>query len=213
MLYLRRLVWFIASRLILICILLGMLVCAFYMCLNTANIYVILTDGLEQRTQVILTQQDAEKLNYYFHADFLSTDPALEGAFDGSSVYDDYMITTVAVGSKCYLVLASEQVSSHSSYTTERSACCIKNIPAALYCFSLGHICCHTCFLLRFRIRPIELFGRILHDSATQHCLLYTLQTDLSRVFALKFEIYPVFFAFRSVSLCFSLFLAFRFIF
>lgn len=93
MLYLRRLVWFIASRLILICILLGMLVCAFYMCLNTANIYVILTDGLEQRAEVILTQQDAEKLNYYFHADFLSTDPALEGAFDGSSVYDDYTIT------------------------------------------------------------------------------------------------------------------------
>ena len=93
MLYLRRLVWFVASRLILICILLGMLVCAFYMCLNTANIYVILTDGLKQRAEVILTQQDAEKLNYYFHADFLSTDPALEGAFDGTSVYDDYTIT------------------------------------------------------------------------------------------------------------------------
>ncbi len=93
MLHLRRLVWFIASRLILICILGGMLVCGFYMCLNTANIYVILTDGLEKRAEVILTQQDAEMLNYYFHADFLSTDPALEGAFDGSSVYDDYSIT------------------------------------------------------------------------------------------------------------------------
>ncbi len=93
MLYLRRLVWFIASKLIWLCILLGMLVCAFYMCLNTANIYVILTDGLEQRAEVILTQEDAEKLNFYFHADFLSTDPALEGAFDGTSVYDDYTIT------------------------------------------------------------------------------------------------------------------------
>lgn len=93
MLYLRRLVWFIASKLIWLCILLGMLVCAFYMCLNTANIYVILTDGLEQRAGVILTQEDAEKLNFYFHADFLSTDPALEGAFDGTSVYDDYTIT------------------------------------------------------------------------------------------------------------------------
>lgn len=93
MLYLRRLVWFIASGLIWICIIGGMLVCGFYMCLNTANIYVILTDGLEKRTDVILTQEDAESLNFYFHADFLSTDPALEGAFDGTSVYDDYTIT------------------------------------------------------------------------------------------------------------------------
>lgn len=93
MLYLRRLVWFIASRLVLVCVLCGMLVCGFYMCLNTANIYVILSDGLEKRAEVILTRQEAEKLNYYFHADFLSTDPALEGAFDGSSVYDDYTIS------------------------------------------------------------------------------------------------------------------------
>ena len=93
MLHLRRLVWFIASRLIWICILCGMLVCGFYMCLNTANIYIILNDGLEKRTDVILTREDAEALNAYFHADFLSTDPALEGAFDGTSVYDDYTIT------------------------------------------------------------------------------------------------------------------------
>lgn len=93
MLYLRRLVWFIATKLIWICIIGGMLVCGFYMCLNTANIYVILTDGLEKRADVILTQEDAEKLNFYFHADFLSTDPALEGAFDGTSVYDDYTVT------------------------------------------------------------------------------------------------------------------------
>ena len=93
MLHLRRLVWFIASRLIIVCILGGMLVCGFYMGLNTANIYVVLEDGLQQRAQVILTRENAEKLNFYFHADFLSTDPALEGAFDGSSVYNDYSIS------------------------------------------------------------------------------------------------------------------------
>ena len=93
MLHFRRLVWFIASRLIVLCILCGILVCGFYMCLNTANIYIILTDGLEKRASVILTQEDAENLNFYFHADFLSADRALEGAFDGTSVYDDYTIT------------------------------------------------------------------------------------------------------------------------
>ena len=55
MLHLRRLVWFIATRLMLICILGGMLVCGFYMCLDTANIYVILNDGLQKRAEVILT--------------------------------------------------------------------------------------------------------------------------------------------------------------
>ena len=93
MVYIRRLVWFIASRLIWICVLGGILVCGFYMCLNTANIYIILNDGLEKRAEVILTQEEAERLNYYFHADFLSHDRALEGAFDGTSVYDDYTIT------------------------------------------------------------------------------------------------------------------------
>ena len=93
MLHFRRLVWFIASRLIVLCILCGILVCGFYMCLNTANIYVILTDGLEKRVDAILTRQDAEKLGMYFHADFLSNDDALEGAFDGTSVYTAYNIT------------------------------------------------------------------------------------------------------------------------
>ena len=92
MLYLRRLIWFIVTRLVLVCILCGMLVCGFYMCLNTANIYVVLTDGLQRRAEVILTRENAETLNFYYHADFLATDPALEGAFDGTSVYDNYSI-------------------------------------------------------------------------------------------------------------------------
>ena len=93
MLHLRRLVWYIVTRLLLVCILCGMLVCGFYMCLNTANIYVILNDGLERRAQVILTREDAETLNFYFHASFLSTDPALEGPFDGTSMYSNYAIS------------------------------------------------------------------------------------------------------------------------
>ncbi len=93
MVYLRRLIWFIGRNLIWICVILGILVCCFYMCLNTANIYVILTDGLQKRVDVILTRQDAEKLSMYFHPDFLSHDDALEGAFDGTSVYTAYNIT------------------------------------------------------------------------------------------------------------------------
>ena len=93
MLYFRRFVWFIAKYLILICILLGMLVCGFYMAMNVSNIYVVLNDGLQKRVDVILTRQQAEELNKYFHADFLMADPALEGALNGTSAYVDYNIT------------------------------------------------------------------------------------------------------------------------
>ena len=93
MLYFRRFVWFIAKKLIVICILLGMLVCGFYMAMNISNIYVVLNDGLQKRVDVILTRQQAEELNKYFAAEFLLADPALEGALNGTSAYVDYNIT------------------------------------------------------------------------------------------------------------------------
>jgi len=92
-LYFRRFVWFIAKKLIILCVLLGMLMCGFYMAMNISNIYVVLSDGLEKRVDVILTRQQAEELNKYFHADFLLADPALEGALGGTSAYVDYNIT------------------------------------------------------------------------------------------------------------------------
>ena len=91
--YFRRFTWFIAGRMILICVLLGMVVCGFFMALNGANIYVVLNDGMEKRVDVILTRQQAEELNKYFHADFLIADEALEGALNGMSAYSDYNIT------------------------------------------------------------------------------------------------------------------------
>ena len=91
--YIRRFTWFVAGKMILICVLLGMLVCGFFMALNGANIYVVLTDGMEKRVDVILTRQQAEELNKYFAAEFLLADPALEGALNGTSAYVDYNIT------------------------------------------------------------------------------------------------------------------------
>ena len=93
MVYFRRLVWFIATRLIILCVILGMLLCGFFMALNMANVYVVLNEGMEKRAEVILTREDAEELNKYFHYDFLNNDTALAGAFDGTSAYTDYTIT------------------------------------------------------------------------------------------------------------------------
>ena len=42
-------IWYIASRLVLLCVLLGMLVCGFFMCMNLANVYIVLDEGLQKR--------------------------------------------------------------------------------------------------------------------------------------------------------------------
>ena len=93
MVYLRRFIWFFARKLILWSVLLGVLICGFYMAMNVANIYVVLNDGLEKRVDVLLTRQQAEDLNKYFYADFLIQDTALEGALNGNTAYVDYNIT------------------------------------------------------------------------------------------------------------------------
>lgn len=91
--YIRRFMWFIASRLLIFTIVASLLVCTFYMCMNSGNIYIVLTDGLEKRVEVILTATGAEELGDYFHADFLNSDSALQGAFNGSSIFGAYDIT------------------------------------------------------------------------------------------------------------------------
>ena len=93
MLYFRRFIWFIAKNLIIICILLGMLSCGFFMAMNLSNVYVVLQDGLQKRVDVMLTRQQASELNKYFSPEFLLVDPALSGAINGESAYMDYNIT------------------------------------------------------------------------------------------------------------------------
>ena len=44
--HLRRLIWYAASRLMLITLVLGMMVVAFYYAMNATNIYIVLKDGM-----------------------------------------------------------------------------------------------------------------------------------------------------------------------
>lgn len=91
--YVRRLMWYIASRLLLVTVLVSVLVCAFYMCMNSASIYVVVTDGMDKRVDVVLTREDSAELNNYFHSDFLKADPVLNLAFTESSPYVNYDIS------------------------------------------------------------------------------------------------------------------------
>ena len=74
MVRLRRFIWYLASRLLLIIVLLGLCTVTFYYAMNASNIYVVLKDGMAKRAQVIMMGEDATELNKYFQSSFLQRD-------------------------------------------------------------------------------------------------------------------------------------------
>ena len=60
--YLRRLVWYIASRLLVITLVLGLMVTGFYYAMNVTNINVVLKDGMARRAQVIMMTGDSSEV-------------------------------------------------------------------------------------------------------------------------------------------------------
>ena len=90
--YLRRMIWYAASRLMVVCVVLGILVTVFYYAMNLTNVYIVLKDGMARRAQVVMMEEDASELNKYFQSSFLERDPALQALQQGNSPYQDYNI-------------------------------------------------------------------------------------------------------------------------
>ena len=91
--YLRRLIWYISTRLLILCCVLGLLMMAFYFSMNATNIYIILKDGMAKRAQVIMMGAD-ESLTSYFSFAYLERDAQLIEARNGDSAYqNNYNIT------------------------------------------------------------------------------------------------------------------------
>ena len=91
--YLRRIIWFIANRLLLVCLILGLLMTAFYYAMNLSNIQIILKDGMANRAKVIMgVSTGAGELNRYFQQTCLESDTVLGAALKGSSPYADYNV-------------------------------------------------------------------------------------------------------------------------
>lgn len=91
--YLRRIIWFLANRLLLICLILGLLMTAFYYAMNLSNIQIILKDGMANRAKVIMgVSSGAGELNRYFQQTCLDSDAALGAALKGGSLYADYNV-------------------------------------------------------------------------------------------------------------------------
>ena len=87
--YLRRLVWYIASRLFIVLLLLGILTVTFYYAMNATNIYVIIKDGMARRAQVIMMDEPASSLDNYFTATWIERDQTLQSALNGSGPYQN----------------------------------------------------------------------------------------------------------------------------
>ena len=91
--YLRRLIWYVSSRLLILCCVLGLMTMAFYFSMNATNIYIILKDGMARRAQVVMMGTDAD-LTAYFSPACLDRDALLTEARNGQSAYQNYYSIT-----------------------------------------------------------------------------------------------------------------------
>ena len=89
---LKRFLSFIASRLFLLTVISALLIISFYLAMNTANIWVLIDDGLGARAGAVLTGETSADLSKYFKQEFLARDPVLQVGLNEASPYRDYEI-------------------------------------------------------------------------------------------------------------------------
>jgi len=91
--YLRRIVWFFANRLLVFCLILGLIVTVFYYAMNLSNIQIVLKDGMAARAKYIMGMNDSRKdLEKYFQAVCLENDEYLQKTEKEGSPYQDYNV-------------------------------------------------------------------------------------------------------------------------
>ena len=91
--YLRRGIWFIAGRLLVLCLVLGLMITAFYYTMNLSNIQIVLKDGMAGRAKYVMgiTTQRSD-LEKFFQTACLDADETVTLTDQGASPYADYNI-------------------------------------------------------------------------------------------------------------------------
>ena len=89
---LKRFLNFIASRMFFLTVISALLIMSFYLAMNTANIWVLIDDGLTARASVVLMGTDSSDLSKYFKQEFINQDPVLQVGLSDTSPYKDYEI-------------------------------------------------------------------------------------------------------------------------
>lgn len=90
--YVRRLMVFLATRMVAVCIIAALMTVVFYLAMNTTNMYIVLKEGLNTRVGVVLKQVDEEELQKFYTRDFLQTDLVLQSVANKESPYQHYTI-------------------------------------------------------------------------------------------------------------------------
>ena len=91
--YLRRIVWFFANRLLVLCLVLGLVITVFYYSMNLSNIQIVLKDGMANRAKYIMGMEtDRKELEKYFAVSALENDTAVLETGAGASPYTDYNV-------------------------------------------------------------------------------------------------------------------------
>ena len=91
--YLRRIVWFFANRLLVLCLILGLIMTVFYYTMNLSNIKIVLKDGMANRAKYVMGMENTRKeLEKYFLTACMENDPGILQADNGESPYKDYNI-------------------------------------------------------------------------------------------------------------------------
>ena len=93
--YLRRLVWYIATRLLVFTCVLGLATIAFYFSMNAANIYIILKDGMAQRAMTVMMDADPQLLKNYFASSYIERDNMLASIRNDANPYARYQVTGI----------------------------------------------------------------------------------------------------------------------
>jgi hypothetical protein len=91
--YLRRGIWYIAGRLLVICLVLGLMITVFYYTMNLSNIQIVLKDGMATRAKYTMgvTEQRSD-LEKFFQQDCLNADELITATDQAASPDADYNI-------------------------------------------------------------------------------------------------------------------------
>ena len=90
--YLRRGLSFLASRILGVVLVVSLFIVSFYTALNTANIWVLVDDGLEVRARAVIQNVEEARLRNFFTDEFIAQDGVLQAGLNGVSPYRDYNI-------------------------------------------------------------------------------------------------------------------------
>ena len=83
----RRSIWYVLRTVIVISLILGLVFAFFTEGMYISNIYVIVTEGMQMRAEIVLKHGDPAELRQYFTDEFLASDELVN-----SGKYLDYLI-------------------------------------------------------------------------------------------------------------------------